>query len=157
MEKKIRAFKRVRKKDATKKNNGRPITITDEIIDKICSAVRLGSYIETAAAFAGVPKSTFYDWLKSGAAKQDPLCVKLSDTIEKALAESELRDINRIDKAAEKGAWQASAWRLERKFPKKWGRKEIVRHEDVTTNNDSFGEESVNKLVVDLIEKENKS
>jgi hypothetical protein len=44
------------------------------------------------------------------------------NAIEKALADAEIRDILNIANAG-KDNWQASAWRLERKFPQKWGRK----------------------------------
>ncbi len=41
------------------------------------------------------------------------------------MAEAEIRDVALIGKHAEY-SWQAAAWRLERKFPAKWGRKQIV-------------------------------
>jgi len=34
-----------------------------------------------------------------------------------------VRDVAIIAKAAAGGHWQAAAWRLERKFPDRWGRK----------------------------------
>jgi hypothetical protein len=37
------------------------------------------------------------------------------------MAESEMFDLNVITKAARDGHWQASAWRLERKYPKRYG------------------------------------
>jgi hypothetical protein len=44
------------------------------------------------------------------------------EAVEKAKAEAEVRDVTLIDKAAKDGSWQAAAWKLERKFPNKWGR-----------------------------------
>lgn len=115
----------------------RPEKINQSIIDKIVSAIRQGAYIETAAAYAGINKDTFYDWMKKGAneklerqkalenkekrPKKYHLQVLFSDSIEKAMAESELFDLSVITQAAKKGTWQAAAWRLERKFPKKYG------------------------------------
>lgn len=45
---------------------GRPSKLTIEVQEKICTAIQLGGYIETAAAFGGVDKDTLYDWLKRG-------------------------------------------------------------------------------------------
>lgn len=105
----------------------RPCKLTDEIQDKIASAIKAGNYMETAAAYAGVNKDTFYEWLKKGArSKTNNKFRRFSDAIEKALADAEVRDVLLIGKAAEK-EWTAAAWRLERKFPRKWGRME--RHE----------------------------
>tara|TARA_R100001530_G_scaffold113355_1_gene80369 strand:+ start:448 stop:939 length:492 start_codon:yes stop_codon:yes gene_type:complete len=104
---------------------GRPSKIVDDNIrDKLIAAIQRGAYIETAAAFAGINKDTFYRWLKKGSIEKEGPFRDFSDAVEKAMAESEVRDIDLIDRAAASGTWQASAWRLERKFPKRWGRKQ---------------------------------
>lgn len=118
----------------------RPTKLNSEIQNKIVTAIRAGNYIETAAAYAGISKSTLYDWLRRGERekqrveknpryrirKSEKPYVEFSDAVEKALAEAEIRDVAIIAKAAEEH-WQAAAWRLERKFPERWGRKD--RHE----------------------------
>ena len=105
----------------------RPCKLNPEIQSSIVSAIRAGNYMETAAAYAGVNKDTFYAWLKKGGrSKTSNKFKKFSDAIEKALADAEVRDVAFIARAAEK-EWTAAAWRLERKFPRKWGRME--RHE----------------------------
>jgi len=92
--------------------------------------------METAAAYAGISKDTLYAWLKRGQREKekkekDPSYeipkyerqfVRFSDAVEKALAEAEMRDVMIIYEAS-KEQWQAAAWRLERKFPDRWGRK----------------------------------
>ena len=105
------------------KKNGRREKISESIIDTIAMAVRGGNYIETAAALAGVHKDTLYDWLKKE--ERGGLYKKFSDSIKKALAESEARDVLIIGEAG-KTQWQASAWRLERRFYEKWGRKDKI-------------------------------
>lgn len=119
------------------KKGGRPTKLTPELQEEICKAIRAGNYIETAAAFAGISKNTLYDWMKRGAREKERLAknprakvkkseapfVDFSDAVEKALAAAEVRDVMLIGKAAET-QWQAAAWRLERKFPDRWGRKE---------------------------------
>ena len=116
-------------------SRGRPIKLDQNIHDKIYHAIRAGNYIETAAAYAGINKTTLYDWLKRGerarkesedsgrkVPKKEEAFVNFSNAIEKALAEAEMNDVKRITVAARKD-WHAAAWRLERKFPARWGRK----------------------------------
>lgn len=106
-------------------------TITEDLIITIVNYIRLGSYVETAVAAAGVPKPTFYDWMKRaaedrGIADEDlapdrKLYRQLSDSVEKGMADAEIRDLNVIGLAATT-QWQAAAWRLERRNRERWGR-----------------------------------
>lgn len=102
---------------------GRPTKLTPAIANEILKAVRAGAYIETAAAHAGIDKTTLYLWLKNGARDESGTSeqAKFSNALKKALADAELSDLAIIGRAAMKGAWQASAWRLERKFPDRYG------------------------------------
>jgi hypothetical protein len=86
--------------------------------------------VETAAAFCGISKDTFYRWLRLAESEESTeLLQKLSDAVKKAMAEAELRDLNVIDSAAQAGIWQAAAWRLERKYNARWGRQAKVQLE----------------------------
>jgi hypothetical protein len=99
----------------------RPKTkLTPELQEKILLHLRLGAYVETAAACAGIHKDTFYEWMKKGARGQKPY-VAFAEAVNKAIAESESRDLATVLKASAK-YWQAAAWRLERRFPEKYGR-----------------------------------
>jgi transposase len=138
---------------AKKNPQGRPIILTDELTQKICAAIQRGAHIETAVALCGIHKQTFYDWLKRGKKEPGSIFERFTDAVNKAIAEGEMRDIMNIDQAAmgrkatylkdaqgklildgngnpilESSAlaptWTASAWRLERKFPDRWGRKD---------------------------------
>jgi transposase len=107
---------------------GRHDKLTPEIQQKIVDALRMGNYVETAAAYAGIHKSTLYEWLKRGARSYDEndKFRKFADAVEIAMAEAEMRDVAVIAKAS-KDNWQAAAWRLERKYPGRWGLK--TQHE----------------------------
>ena len=127
---------------------GRPTKLDYKVQEKIIQAIKAGNYMETAAAYAGISKSTLYDWLKRGERekqrvaknpryrirKSEKIYVDFSDAVEKALAEAEVRDVLLISKAAEE-QWQAAAWRLERKFPDRWGRRVIEHSGDININN----------------------
>ena len=119
---------------------GRPPKISEEITEKIMVYIRSGAYVETACVACGVVKQTFYNWLKIANAarvkieagesvtRKERECVKFLDALEKAMAEAEMIDVMTIRKASAEN-WQAAAWRLERKFPDKWGRRDTVRNE----------------------------
>ena len=121
-----------------KRPPGRPLKLNHDLIAKISEAIRAGAYIETAAAYCGIDKETFFKWLKKGARHQGRLHTALNNSIRRALAESELSDVVNISRAAQgvpakyddnhnllhsemRPDWKASAWRLERKFRKRWG------------------------------------
>jgi transposase len=104
--------------------------LTAGLIKVLTDAIRNGAYVETAAALCGISKQTFYRWLKQAEEDNAPnLIQKLSDAVKKSMAESEMRDLAVIDQAGQNGQWQASAWRLERKHPEKWGRKALMQIE----------------------------
>jgi transposase len=108
----------------SKSRRGRPTKLTPEIQEKIVSVIRKGNYIETAAAYAGISKQTLYNWLRTGSRKPTGVYGEFVRAVEQALAESEMADLARIEQAAIEGHWQASAWRLERRFPKRWGKQD---------------------------------
>lgn len=134
-----RPRKEEKKRGRPKNKVGRPSKISQEKIDIIVNALRTGAYIETCALHAGVDKRTIYDWLKKGNNGENELCVKFLNAVNKAMAEAELRDIRNIQMHAEKD-WRASAWRLERKFPKKWGYKQQIQE---LGENEEIGHKSI--------------
>lgn len=104
------------------KRMGRPPKFNEEAANRIVIAVRGGNYMETAAALAGISKDTLYAWLRTGARQKSGQLRDFSDAVKKALGEAEATDLALIQKAAKDGAWQAAAWRLERRFRDKWGK-----------------------------------
>lgn len=101
---------------------GRPTKLTPDTLNKIEVLLQNGNYIETAAAVCGISKSTLYLWLKRGARSKKGIYRDFSDAVIKAQGLAEARDVSIITKAASDD-WKAAAWRLERKFPNKWGRR----------------------------------
>ena len=112
-----------------RRRKGAPaLELTPALREKIVLAIKAGNYVETAARLSGVSKSLLYEWLKKGNAKRPPPeCpyVALVEAIQNALAYAEARDLDAIRKAAAKD-WKAAAWRLERRFPKRWAGRFIV-------------------------------
>jgi len=160
----------MKKNTRSRRGAGRPIGSTklnQRIQDTIVTAVRHGNYLETAAALAGVHRDTLYEWLRKGAAAPEGDCYRdFSDTLTRAMAESESLAIEAIRQAGEEhetiktrttvkpllnngrqltdddgnpvfieetitettveSDWRALAWLLERRFSKRWGRREYL-------------------------------
>jgi transposase len=112
--------------------NGRPSELTPEVTERVCQVLRAGNYLEVAAVAAGISRSTCYDWLKrgdpEGTAPADAPYRDFRESVEKARAEGEARNVTLIAQAAPKN-WQAAAWLLERQFPERWGRSGVRRRE----------------------------
>jgi hypothetical protein len=106
---------------------GAPSKLTPDRQSAICDAIRAGVRPEIAAAYNGVGARSYYRWMALGrAANAEPSYLEFVEAVELALAEWEARDVLLIGEAA-KEDWHAAAWRLERRLPKVYGRRE--RHE----------------------------
>ncbi|WP_394845171.1 hypothetical protein LZC95_50110 [Pendulispora brunnea] len=102
--------------------------LTPELQERFVAVLRAGNYVEVACRIVGIHKSTYYDWLKIAHDEASEPFVSFALATEKAIAESEARDVALIAKAAaDPKIWVAAAWRLERRFPERWGRRD--KHE----------------------------
>lgn len=108
----------------------RPTKLDDAVAGRVLQALRAGNYLDTAAAFAGVHRSTLHDWLKKGRAEnaREPYA-SFVDDVDEAMGDAEAMFVARIAKAAEDARnWTAAAWWLERRFPDRWGRRDRLEH-----------------------------
>lgn len=109
--------------------------------------------MKTAAAYAGIHVDTIENWIKRGAQAEqndDTTAPELPYrafyvSVQEAFAAAEIRDVALIGKAAT-DQWQAAAWRLERRYPEKWGRRE--RHEHSGPEGGPVQHEIVAQVVV---------
>lgn len=116
------------------KKPGRPTLLNEQRKEAILTMLRAGSYIDDACRAVGISDATFYNWINRGRAQQDRVTAGLEieenerpfleffEAVREADAEGIVSHVMNIDNAAKNGTWQASAWILERKQPKKWGR-----------------------------------
>jgi hypothetical protein len=106
-----------------KGKRGNELKLSVPIIAQIAFYLRRGNDILPAVAAVGVRRRTFYGWLED--AHDEAKCTKLHallvHTIERAIGEAEVLDVGKISAAATRGAWGAAAWKLERRFPGRWG------------------------------------
>lgn len=96
---------------------GRPTKYTPEVVAKILATLRLGSYPEIAALSADIDETTYYRWIQ----KYPDFC----QSVKKAIAQAETRLL--VDIEEHPDAWQRQAWKLERRFGDRWGRRDAVK------------------------------
>jgi len=116
-----------------KKKQGRPSEF-NKVSKIIVRLLERGNYRDTAARIAGISHTTLNNWIRDGESGKDPEKIGFLAAVKEAESISEDKYLSVIEKAASK-AWQASAWIMERKNYKKWGRrdpsKELINPEDV--------------------------
>lgn len=130
-----------------------PILQNQAIIDKIIENIRLGCFVETSAALAGISKQSFYSWLKLAKEARDKKekttleiqMIEFADRVMVAQAAAEQRFLNDIDLSPD---WRAKAWRLEKLFPEKYTeRKNIALEGDLkTTSTVKLSEKQLREL-----------
>lgn len=96
---------------------GRKTKYTPETVEKLVTAVKLGATYDLACGYAGISEDTFYRWMNTKP--------EFSDTIKGAEGAGAIIWLGKIEKAASEGNWQAAAWKLERRYPEKFGRSVI--------------------------------
>jgi transposase len=140
------------KEKAKKHPGGRPPKLTPETRTKVLTCLRGGAYLETAAAMAGVHRDTLRIWLIKGAERPNTPYGEFARDAEKAMAESELRDLTLIGTAAQT-QWTAAAWRLERRFPERYALRTKVDNTHASPDGGPVQHEhTVQVVFVDAIE-----
>ncbi len=124
---------------------GRPTDCTPEVIARVAEGVRLGMPFAHAARRAGIGESTFYQWKQRGDAGEQPFAEFL-EAVESAKAECEAKQLQRIQRAARKGNWQASAWLLERRYPDEYGRRDRHTVDATVSATHDVGANTTDKL-----------
>jgi hypothetical protein len=105
----------------TRGTGGRPSVLTPKVRAAIVEALRRGNYLETAAAIAGVSRSTAFAWVREGESEAGrPELKSFSEDVRRAQGEAEARLVEVVDAAAMADDWRAAAWRLERSAPSRW-------------------------------------
>ena len=82
---------------------------------RIVESLRLGATYEIAAAYAGISRSTLYNWMEKGKEQKTGQYRTLLDSIKGAEARGAIANLAMIESAAKAGDWKAAAWRLERR------------------------------------------
>jgi len=104
---------------------GRPSKLTDELEQKLCNALRAGNYLEVAARYAGVSRSSVHRWLAQAAeGAADPRLKQFAEAVSKAEADAEIHAVGVVRKAINQGDSRAAFGYLERRHPERWRRRD---------------------------------
>ena len=85
------------------------------LTSRIIEALRLGATYEIAAEYAGISRSTLYNWIDKGKEQSRGQYRTFLDNIKQAEAKGAIANLAMIETAAKSGDWKAAAWRLERR------------------------------------------
>jgi hypothetical protein len=119
------AKKKVAKQKVESQPVGRPRAIDEIKMKEILAFVQAGGSRTKAADYVGVSTTTIAD-----EAARNP---EFASSLKKAEADSYQGRVERIAAAGKKGAWQADAWFLERRYPDEFGKRvEIKQTADET-------------------------
>lgn len=88
---------------------------SEAVTDRIMEALRLGATYEIAAEYAGISRSTLYNWMEKGKEQSRGQYKTFLDSIKGAEARGAIANLAMIETAAKSGNWKAAAWRLERR------------------------------------------
>ncbi len=99
-----------------------------ETLEILIDAVSQGVPLRTACLAAGVSRSTLYRWTKADS---------IARRIRKARMEGKLFHLRNIREHS-KTDWRASAWILERMYPKEFGRRTIIEMPRRDSDDDVF-------------------
>lgn len=128
---------------------GRPTKCTPAVRKAYCLAIIDGLSYESAAAEAGVfSESTILEWRERGANGEEPFASFARDE-KKAKASWERKRLKAMDEAGQN--WAREAWKLERRMPDEYGKKETVRQEHTGANGGPVAVEmaGVHRLTLD--------
>jgi transposase len=109
---------------------GRPSKLTEKTKKRLLAALQNGANQDEAARYAGIGESTFYRWMEKGATKKRGQYREFWEAVKRTESEAAMISLDTIRNAEKRGDWRAAAWKLERRFPDKWGK---VDRQDVTT------------------------
>ena len=91
--------------------------------------IRKGVPITTAAQASGICRATFYVWKSRGEVSKTGIYRKFVIELAKAQADAEALFVSRMwqhSKADGHTGYQATAWMLERRFPDRWSRRQVI-------------------------------
>ena len=134
-----------------KRKAGRYTKLTPELQQEFIAAIESGLTNKSACDYVGIDESTFYSWLNIArkaeleAAENGtkiPKNIKPFSEFSKSLKKAEARfkayHCKNIKRAGDEGAWQASAWLLERKFPEEYGKNRCFDTNDTSRADADF-------------------
>lgn len=116
---------------------GRPTKFTLETRERILQAIGLGATYELAASYGGVSYELFRQWMARGRglsekkekarkprnlSDADAEFLAFFEDVTRAEHDAAIKWLAKIELAASGSDWRAAAWKLERRYPREYGR-----------------------------------
>lgn len=95
--------------------------LTEGVVEDLQMYITRGLGLQEACTLSGVEWTTFTRWRT--------VYPDFKAFIDQCQARSEFDALDQVHKARDGGVWQASSWFLERKWPDRYGRRDVTKHE----------------------------
>ena len=92
---------------------GRKTKISETVVSKICTAIKLGCTVQLAAGYAGIHVRTLYYWIQRGQEDKSGQYRDFFTRYKEAEAIGAVNNLACINSAAKGGDWRAAAWILQ--------------------------------------------
>ena len=92
---------------------GRRTKISESVVSKICTAIKLGCTVQLAAGYAGIHVRTLYFWLQRGQEDKTGQFKDFYTRYKEAESIGAVNNLACINSAAKGGDWRAAAWILQ--------------------------------------------
>lgn len=112
----------------------RATKLTPQVIADAEKYLKAGNYAITVISLLSISEKSWYRWLERGEREKAGIYRDFYEAVKRGESVAEGGAVSEILRAGKEGNWQAFAWFLERKFPKRWGRKTVVVMDDETVN-----------------------
>ncbi|NCC84677.1 MAG: hypothetical protein EOM03_11205 [Clostridia bacterium] len=119
----------------------RATKLTPQVIADAEKYLKAGNYAITVISLLSIGEKTWYRWLERGEKEKSGLYRDFYEAVKRGESVAEGGAVSEILRAGKEGNWQAFAWFLERKFPKRWGRKTVV------VVDDESGSDPINEIL----------
>lgn len=123
---------------------------TPEVQNRIVLALKGGSTFADAAAFAGISRATFHDWMRTARAKDPPAeLVEFMEKVDRELVTWKVGMVAQMTNIGNQGNNRAIEFMLERRFPQEYGRRTVVEHGNL--NGEPFKVQAIPLFDPDLL------
>ena len=103
------------------KKNGRPTKLTPEVTERFFTAIKLGAPYELACHYAGITYNTLVNWRE----RKEPAFLEFFQEVTRAEGAALVQWLAVLEKHKDvTGQW--AAWKLERRYPETFGRRDKI-------------------------------
>jgi len=95
---------------------GRKTKLNEATKMKFLQGLKLGLTYDLAASYAGVDRTTIYNWMRRGQDEDEGIYVDFFNAVKQSEGLCAAQCMTRIIRAAENGQWQAAGWIMERRY-----------------------------------------